>query len=109
MSGKSTRYEQVSSLLASQQILQPAAEVHGLVCGQVCSGTRIFDPDIAGQILGLEELSATMRDFLARFAQEIRDQLADAEMGFQPLLPDDEKDLASRALALGNWCDGFNV
>ena len=33
--------------------------------------------------------------------------LARAEMEFEPLLPDDETDLAARVEALGAWCQGF--
>ena len=33
--------------------------------------------------------------------------LSRAEMEFEPLLPDDETDLAARVEALGAWCQGF--
>jgi len=46
-------------------------------------------------------------EVLVQLQGEIADSLQDTELGFQPLLPDDEVPVADRTLALGQWCGGF--
>lgn len=91
------------------------AEAHGMLCGLLCSlpsamaKTRWFSEllDAAGLSAGslagrAAELHALDRWFIASAAA-----LNDAELGFTPLLPDDEVPLGTRLAALGDYCSGF--
>src|SRR5690606_19390950 len=44
---------------------------------------------------------------LGEWIAHIEAGLASPELGFYPLLPDDEESLEHRATALGQWCEGF--
>jgi uncharacterized protein YgfB (UPF0149 family) len=44
---------------------------------------------------------------LDRLAKQARGELADPELGFEPLLPADDRPLTERADALVEWCRGF--
>jgi uncharacterized protein YgfB (UPF0149 family) len=47
------------------------------------------------------------RETFEALYRQTRRQLTDTDFSFQPLLPDDQESLDSRALALGEWCHGF--
>ena len=44
---------------------------------------------------------------LDRLATQAATQLADPELGFEPLLPEDDRPLSERAEATVAWCRGF--
>ena len=44
---------------------------------------------------------------LDRLARQCESELADPELGFEPLLPEDDRPLAERAEAMVEWCRGF--
>lgn len=90
-----------------------ASELHGVLAGLLAGGARLnrsmlqkileahaeADHPIEGETLaGLWQLQLkTLED------------LGDSELLFQPLLPDDDEDLAARVSALSEWCQGFLV
>ena len=78
-----------------------------MLCGQVCAGSP-FDAELSLRILAHEtEVPPVIRQLLERLAIEAREHLGSGEYAFQPLLPDDDIDLAGRLAALAEWCDGF--
>jgi len=44
---------------------------------------------------------------LKRLAKQCETELTDPELGFEPLLPEDDRPLAERAEAMVDWCRGF--
>ena len=86
-----------------------AAEVHGALSGRLCmdsaSGHQPWLDEYFGS--GLAALQEASRSRLHQLFEQTRQQLADFEFAFAPLLPDDEAALADRAQALGEWCHGF--
>lgn len=89
------------------------AELHGLLAGQLCAGVT-FSPkawlrkvaefmEPAGEL----ELSRSQQAMLQQLHDGTLAQLADGDMLFQPLLPDDDTDLLTRLESLAQWCDGF--
>lgn len=97
----------VQAELQQHRLGVDAAELHGALCGFVCAGgtpqasrwleqLAIEGADTIGEQGALQQLLA------ASCAQ-----LADDELGFELLLPDDEVAIAQRAQALVSWCSGF--
>ena len=88
-----------------------AAETHGLLCGMVSTPG---EPDRArwiahvldGTHLRGEEAKQCLAVMTTLF-DETRQALEDPELRFQPLLPDDEAPIEERAVALGDWCQGY--
>lgn len=85
--------------------------MHGLLAGQLAAGRR----------MNYSEWFKEARDFIdtdSQFSKDEEEQLqfvymatltalADDDLGFYPLLPDDEADLEDRLSCLGHWCQGF--
>lgn len=108
-------FDRVSAVLEAREWELSAAELHGSLCGilsargQPRSGAEpgcswldtVLDQPASG---GLAEHERRLFDQLGSMAQQ---QLEEGECAFHPLLPGDDRDLADRVVALGQWCDGF--
>lgn len=84
------------------------AELHGSLCGYLCAG-GIPNP---GQWLGQlcvddDGLSASAHADLETLRRETIALLDDPDLRFQPLLPTDEADMATRVQTLADWSTGF--
>ncbi len=102
-------YIKVGELLASQGILNTPAELHGLICGQLCAGAHAANTVAMKELLVLPGLPDILVQLADRLFQEVRDTLnSDGEL-VEPLLPDDEEELGIRLEAVARWCDGFNM
>ncbi len=102
-------FAEVAEVLRSAGAEVPAAESHGCLCGALCAARDYpFER-------WLEELlpdEAAVGDRAAEgplglvFTETVAALTGD-QMSFQPLLPDDDRSMAERAAALGQWCQGF--
>jgi uncharacterized protein YgfB (UPF0149 family) len=102
------RYDELAEALSDLGFTQDAAEYHGALCGALCvKEPAEIDPLrlIEGVRGGGESGGAAQA--LDRLRGESAQAFTDAELGFAPLLPDDEEELARRVRALGAWCEGF--
>lgn len=88
-----------------------AAESQGLLCGMV-SASR--DTDAARWIARVledtepkGEPAKRVLEMLAATWQETNKGLEDSNLELELMLPDDSMDLSERAMALGQWCQGF--
>lgn len=95
---------------AFQQIpeLNSPSELHGLMTGMLCvvqAPTAEQWQMVLAQ-LGFEPLEAAPLQLLTEEAEDLAHALADAELDYMPLLPDDEHPLAERVTALADWCSG---
>lgn len=85
----------------------PPAEFHGLLCGMLCA-----DPGLT-RTGWIKAISREIRDLeadntvLQQLYRATRSQIDSDELDFRLLLPDDDQALGERALALGDWCQGF--
>ncbi|MCU7842566.1 MAG: UPF0149 family protein [Candidatus Thiodiazotropha sp. (ex Monitilora ramsayi)] len=87
------------------------SEAHGLVCGLICAGAS------EAHVEWIESLFADRpsNDLLVREARRMfgqlylatRHQVADENLEFAPLLPEENNALQVRAQALVNWCEGY--
>lgn len=106
-------HEEVERRLASADLELSGAEVHGLLCGLLCTAATDADElwfaelfpqagDGDGDLL-LEACQRTLR--------QLHDQtlasMTDPEMGFALLLPADQKPIRLRASGVRDWCEGF--
>jgi hypothetical protein len=90
-----------------------AAELHGGVCGALCSGgpraaERWLEDCLEDQELGAS--SAEAADIAAELRELVAaswEMLTAGQLEFQPLLPSDDAPLAEQAQALALWCHGF--
>ena len=104
-------FEFLVRALKSASVEASASEVHGLVCGLLCSGrvdasqrwhAELFDPVESG-----DSPTIACQQALERLSQGTKALLEDPDSGFYLMLPDDEQPLQHRAGALVEWCQGF--
>lgn len=95
-------FEALQVGLTQAKSVQTPGEIHGILTGMLC-----IDNEINGS-RAVEDVQSEMLDnALAALREMTLEGLFDPDMGFKPLLPDDEVALDQRVRALGRWCDGF--
>jgi hypothetical protein len=99
-------YDDVARELGLRASTVHPAEAHGCLCGALCASRDYPSSDWLEEILPDDGATAA-GGILARLYQESAAALAGPDLGFQPLLPDDEVALAVRVEALAAWCAGF--
>ncbi|HEX7814920.1 UPF0149 family protein [Dyella sp.] len=87
-----------------------AAELHGSLCGFLAGGGKIGRQSLLA-VLQLDgegvQPGAQDQALLERLVKQCEAELDDPELGFEPLLPADDRPLPERAEALVDWCRGF--
>lgn len=103
-------YEFLATRLLAMGLMSTAAEVHGMVCGQLCGGRGDYSAALTARIMGLQEAEPELVTLLNDLAIKGREQFFEAEgFSFSPLLPEDDEDIGLRLYALGRWCEGFTL
>ncbi len=111
MTESSLDYERVERQMASADIENSGAEVHGILCGLICAGredaqarwfAELFTEEQAGDLL-VRECAESLRVL----HDEALAAVKGPGLGFTPFLPDDGKPLKLRAQAVADWCQGF--
>lgn len=102
-------YTAFAALITSHGHKVSPAELHGMLLGRSCAGAG-FDAepwleDVA-ELLGAPVEDA-LRQALIGLQEMVKAELTGDDMAIALLLPDDEGSLKDRALALGQWCQGF--
>ncbi len=114
-------YDDLASLLAAYGDAFSASECHGILCAMVSCQPGLEGEAWARQMLGGEieavlegtdipsggDVDASDKEALKALYEDAVKQLADPELGFQLLLPDDDTSLDQRTEALGSWCTGY--
>jgi yecA family protein len=102
-------YDELQAMLTAISGAGSAAEAHGLMSGMLCvdsaTDTNQWLSDFFGTDTPLPDIS--VRRCLTDLFTVTRQQLEDFDFSYVLLLPDDDEPLAERALALGEWCQGF--
>ena len=103
------RYDELAEALSHLGFTQDAAEYHGALCGALCvkqpaeiDPLRLLESHSKG-----DDGAAAAAQALHRLRGESAHAFTDSELGFEPLLPDDQEDLQLRVRALSAWCEGF--
>ncbi|MBY0545088.1 MAG: UPF0149 family protein [Gammaproteobacteria bacterium] len=104
-------YDNVKQALGSAPNLITPAELHGILCGLICSGLKKLDENSASETLMLDlspetdtsEINLILNNLFIGTQKKIQE----FELDFWLLLPDDECPLSERAYEFGKWCEGF--
>lgn len=103
-------HDDVDALVMRLRLSIAASELHGSLCGYLAGGHALD----AGTVLAALQLdgdvaapAAEDMAVLDRLARQSESELVDSELGFEPLLPADDRPLAERAEAMVDWCRGF--
>ena len=103
-------HAELAELLARLRLGTSASELHGSLSGFISGGGRFGSGSILAALqLEAGELPPGADDeaLLQRLRRQSEAALDDSDLGFQPLLPDDETPLPERAEALVDWVRGF--
>ena len=109
MSTPSSPYAAFAALLSSAGHSVSPAELHGMLLGRSCAGAGFeAEPWLldAADLLGGEPQD-NVRQALIGLQEMVKGELCSEDIAVVLLLPDDETPLAQRAIALGQWCQGF--
>ena len=102
---------ELGDLLPRAMALSDVSEIHGTLCGVLCSdralGLEAWLAQTTAEIDPEEAQVESCRDSLNRLYRQTLADLESTDMPFSPLLPDDAYPLDQRAQALALWCQGF--
>ncbi|MBA4291072.1 MAG: hypothetical protein C0439_19050 [Pseudomonas sp.] len=102
-------YSAFAALLTSCGHTVSPAELHGLLLGRSCAGAG-FEIDSwlvdAAELLGAAPEDG-VRQALIGLQEMVKNELTGVEVTVVLLLPSDDAPLSERAVALGQWCQGF--
>ncbi|KFX71192.1 hypothetical protein TMS3_0104465 [Pseudomonas taeanensis MS-3] len=109
MPTSSSPYSAFAALLTSSGFPVSPAELHGLLLGRSCAGAG-FEIDAwlvdAAELLGAAPQD-NVRQALIGLQEMVKGELSGDEVTVVLLLPTDDAPLSERAVALGQWCQGF--
>jgi uncharacterized protein YgfB (UPF0149 family) len=110
-SAEAPSYPRIARALAGAGVDASPAEAHGIACGLLCAGEpgafarweeELLEAAGEGDVLAEE-----CRRGLRRLYDGTLMAMEGDGMSFAPFLPDEERPLAERAVALREWCEGF--
>ena len=103
-------HDDIDALIMRLRLGTEASELHGSLCGYLAGGGSLRGTSVLAALqLDGEATNPTSADqaLLDRLAKQCETELADPELGFEPLLPEDDRPLTERAEAMVDWCRGF--
>jgi uncharacterized protein YgfB (UPF0149 family) len=103
-------YDRARDSLADAGIVVALSELHGGVCGALCAGDVPAAQRWLKDCLEDEDTAASPTAVVAELDAVLTvsaAMLADPELAFEPLLPDDDAPLEDQVQALALWCQGF--
>jgi yecA family protein len=104
-------FDEVCDLFVAVEAHNSPAEMHGLLTGQLAAGKRMSQPEWLQEarefldtdhVFNPDESEQLFYVYLSTLAA-----LGDENLGFYPLLPNDDDDMEERLTSLGLWCQGF--
>ena len=102
-------YQAFATLLSTSGHPVSPAELHGLLLGRSCAGAGFeaesWLADAAELLEG--EPQDNVRNALIGLQEMVKGELTSDDMTVVLLLPTDDAPLTERAVALGQWCQGF--
>ena len=103
-------HDDIDALIMRLRLGTEASELHGSLCGYLAGGGSMRNTSVLAALqLDGESTQPTSNDqaLLERLTKQCETELADPELGFEPLLPEDDRPLVERAEAMVDWCRGF--
>lgn len=111
ISSANINYEQTDRRLAKAGIDSSLAEVHGLLSGLLCAAKGDVRQHWLSELISEQEADSPAMQACGQTLVEIYNHtltaLQDPELGFTPLLPDEEQPLQQRTEGLVEWCQSF--
>src|SRR6185312_6354300 len=96
-------HDQLDAVIMRLQLGTDASELHGSLCGYLAGGGSLRGTSVLAALhldAEVETPEATDVAVLRQLARQSETELADPELGFEPLLPEDDRPLVERAEAL---------
>ena len=105
-------YQSINDQLLKMGAVCSAAELHGMVCGQLAAGRQRDEDDWVQQLREFADLihfesTQEQRSVFLDVVSESARALDDTNFAFQLLLPDDRCPIDDRIRELGLWCHSF--
>ncbi|HEV2680813.1 MAG TPA: UPF0149 family protein [Rhodanobacter sp.] len=103
-------HDDIDALIMRLRLGTEASELHGSLCGYLAGGGSLRGTSVLAALQLDGEATDPAPDdqaLLQRLARQCETELADPELGFEPLLPADDRPLTERADAMVDWCRGF--
>jgi uncharacterized protein YgfB (UPF0149 family) len=103
-------HDDIDALIMRLRLGTEASELHGSLCGYLAGGGSLRGTSVLGPLQLDGEATDPAPDdqaLLQRLARQCETELSDPELGFEPLLPADDRPLPERAEAMVDWCRGF--
>lgn len=103
-------YDDIDALIVRLRLGTDASELHGSLCGYLAGAGSLGNSSLLAALeLDGEATAPSAADLalLQRWVKQSEAELADSELGFEPLLPEDDRPLPERAEAMIEWCRGF--
>ena len=106
MAAECRTFDELQRALVQSRALTDAAEAHGTLVGSLCAAPCSL-ADCLAEILPDGRAEHPAADSLRAVFESTSGALLEGTLGFEPLLPADDAPIGDRALALGEWCQGF--
>jgi uncharacterized protein YgfB (UPF0149 family) len=102
-------YDTLRESLLEAGALLALPELHGGVSGALCAGGPVAAERWLDGLFAANEAAdlTTLRDSLRDLVQATWRTLGGGELGFEPLLPEEDAPLEDQVQALALWCHGF--
>lgn len=104
-------FEALGEALEGGSILTDAAEVHGIIVGQLSGGQEGADESWRGNLSDLVNNGEPLPDAVQSLVDDLRQatlkNLLDQELGFRLMLPDDEAGFEAQVEGITQWVQGF--
>ena len=99
-------YRDIESELIGSRALTDLPEAHGTLTGALCAAGTIPVHDWLREVFP-EGVAGAAEPALLALYEWTRHVLENGQLDFQLMLPEDDRAMAERAAALGQWCQGF--
>lgn len=106
-------FSEITEILEEADLFTSASEVHGMLSGFICGGIDLDSKswlahfnDVMNEGMGLPSKAKTL---VSSIHAQVVTQFTDDGLGFNLLLPDDDKPLDDRCDAMSQWAQGFLV
>lgn len=105
-------HDDIDALIMRLRLGTQASELHGSLCGYLAGGGSLRRVSVLAALQLDAEGEKTIpspgdQALLDRLVKQCEADLADPELGFEPILPEDDRPLTERAEAMVEWCQGF--
>jgi uncharacterized protein len=106
-------FTQITEVLEEAELFTSASEVHGILSGFICGGIVLDSKswlthfnDVVNEGMGLPKKAKML---VSSIYTQVVSQFTDDGLGFNLLLPDDDKPLDDRCESMSQWAQGFLV